>query len=506
MINIEQLRSALISRGYLSVWMDITQTTVLKTTREKFDLIVLDVELSATNSIEISRKIQDEIQLPGVPLIFITPVEDEGRLLQMFRPGEFDYVQKPFKLEELIIRIELHLAIKRAQDQLRASKDIAEKAANAKSLFLANMSHEIRTPLNGIVGMVDIMKQTKLDKDQREYLNIIEISGETLLMIINDILDFSKIEAGQISLEKIAFNIREEIGNVKKLLAYKIQQSKLEFIVSIGDSVPKTIVGDPLRLRQILINLLNNAIKFTERGYVKLDVSLDKIIGENYKLKFEVEDSGIGIAPQNRVKLFQSFTQADSSTTRKYGGTGLGLAISKSLVHMMNGEINVDSELGKGSRFWFTAVFELTTMDVEGGDTSEIVGAFEEPLKILLAEDNEISAKVSMISVKKLGHNVVLAQNGIEALEMYRKEHFDLILMDVQMPEMDGIEATQEIRKIESETGNNHPIPIVAMTANKYSEDAKLYLESGMTDHLGKPFKPVELEMVLKRNLNLNRV
>lgn len=506
MENTDQLRSLLIGRGYLPVWMNGNQAALLKSTREKFDLILIDVEIADKNGVEITRRIQKEVQTPGVPLIFITTAKDESYLMKMFKPGEFDFLQKPFKFEELIIRIELHLALKRAQEELRKSKDIAEKAANAKSMFLANMSHEIRTPLNGIVGMVDIMRQTDLDKEQKEYLDIIEISGETLLMIINDILDFSKIEAGQISFEKIPFNIRQEIDNVRKLLTYKIQQSNLQFSVKVSDEVPMLIAGDPLRLKQVLINLLNNAIKFTEKGFVKLNVKLEGIVNNHYKLRFEVEDSGIGISTENQNKLFKTFSQADSSTTRKFGGTGLGLAICKRLTQMMKGEIGVESELGKGSIFWFTAVFDPVVAGKRPMNPNTVIISGERPLRVLLAEDNDINAKVSTLCITKLGHQATLAKNGIEAIELFRKNAFDLILMDVQMPGIDGLEATREIRRIEIENGSGYQIPIIAMTANKFNEDVKRFLSAGMNDHIGKPFKPLELDVVLKRNVNFNEV
>lgn len=504
--NTDQLRSALIGRGYLPVWMNGSQAAMLKNTRGKFDLILIDVEVAEKNGSEITRRIQKEVQTPGIPLIFITSGKDEDYLMNMFKPGEFDFIQKPFKYEELIIRIELHLTLKRVQEELQKSKELAEKAANAKTLFLANMSHEIRTPLNGIIGMVDIMRQTNMDKEQQEYLDIIEISGETLLMIINDILDFSKIEAGQISFENIPLNIRQEIQNVRKLLTYKIQQSRLEFNITISDEVPTIVLGDPFRLKQILINLLNNAIKFTPSGFVRLHVKLEGIVNNHYKLRFEVEDSGIGISKENQNKLFKSFSQADSSTTRRFGGTGLGLAICKRLTQMMKGEIGVESELDKGALFWFTAVFDPVVAGKRPYNANTLIISGERPLRILLAEDNDINVKVSTLCIKKLGHQVMVAKDGIEAVDLFKNHPFDLILMDIQMPGMDGISATEEIRRLELEHDAEFSIPIIAVTANKLSDDVEKFLSTGMNDHIEKPFKPQDLELVLKRNVNFNHV
>jgi len=391
--------------------------------------------------------------------------------------------------------------LKRAGEELKKARDVAEQAAKAKAMFLANMSHEIRTPLNGIVGMIDILRQTNLDDQQREYLSIIDISSETLLMIINDILDFSKIEAGEISFEKISFNIRNEIDDVYKVLSYRAKQKHLEFSIDVGTDVPETLQGDPFRLKQILINLINNAIKFTKKGFVRVSVLLIRNAGYKDAIRFEVQDSGIGISPENQQKLFKSFSQADTSTTRNFGGSGLGLAISKRLVQMMDGEIGAESAEGKGSMFWFTVTLDKATS--ENIVKEEMQNDHHtRSLNILLAEDNAINQKVSMINIHKLGHQVQVASNGNEAVEMFLHHSFDLILMDVHMPGMDGLEATREIRKIEAERKTDHPVPIIAMTATIYEEDIRNFYNWGMNDYLGKPFKPVDLAQVMEKNMN----
>jgi CheY-like chemotaxis protein/anti-sigma regulatory factor (Ser/Thr protein kinase) len=349
--------------------------------------------------------------------------------------------------------------------------------------------------------MIDIMRQTNLDDQQREYLSIIDISSETLLMIINDILDFSKIEAGQISFEQISFNIRNEVDDVYKVLAYSARQKNLELSVRISNDVSETVQGDPFRLKQILINLINNAIKFTKKGFVRVSVSLLRKTGHKDAIRFEVQDTGIGISPDNQQKLFTSFSQADTSTTRNFGGSGLGLAISKRLVQMMDGDIGVESEEGRGSTFWFTVSLDKTVP--ESIVKEKVKNEYKvRPLKILLAEDNTINQKVSMININKLGHQVQLAGNGREAVEMFSHQTFDLILMDVHMPEMDGLEATREIRKIEKERQTDHPIPIIAMTATIYEEDIRSFYIWGMNDYLGKPFKPIDLTQVIEKNMN----
>ncbi|MEL7587685.1 MAG: response regulator [Prolixibacteraceae bacterium] len=500
-INIDLMKSILQEDNYLIAAAKDGRTALAKTMANVFDLILLDIVLPDIDGFEVCRQIKASSRNQDTPVIFLTAQRDEESLVKGFRLGAVDYVLKPFSAEELRARVELHISLKKTREELKKARDIAEEAAKAKALFLANMSHEIRTPLNGIVGMVDILLQTNLDELQREYLGIIDISSETLLMIINDILDFSKIDAGQISFEQISFNVRSEIEEVYKLLAYSAKQKNLEFSVHVDDDVPGTLIGDPFRLKQILINLSNNAIKFTKKGHVRIKVSQKQIVGQKDLLHFQVEDSGIGISPENQQKLFKSFSQADTSTTRNFGGTGLGLAISKRLVQMMDGDIGVISSEGEGSVFWFTILLHVASTEIMAkeefkGDTDH------KPLKILLVEDNVINQKVSMLNIRKLGHQVQLAVNGIEAVKVFSDGNsFDIILMDVHMPGMDGLQATREIRRIEEERGVKHPVPVIAMTATIYEEDIREYKNWGIDDYLGKPFKPADLAQVISKNM-----
>ena len=503
-VNIELMKSILSKKDYQIVAAKNGSSALAKAKANQFDLILLDIVLPDIDGFEVCCGIKANQRNAETPIIFLTGQRDNESLLKGFKLGAVDYILKPFSEEELLARVHLHLSLAKTQEELVSSKLKAEEAAKAKAMFLANMSHEIRTPLNGIVGMIDIMKLTELSKQQREYLDIIDISSETLMMIINDILDFSKIEAGQISFEKIKFDLKSEIEEVRKLLFYKTEQKGLEFSINIEKNVPKKLLGDPLRLKQILINLSNNAIKFTEKGSIRIKVTLDRDFGHQYRLRFEVTDTGIGISKENQKKLFKSFSQADSSTTRKFGGTGLGLAISKHLCTLMNGEIGVESEEGQGSTFWFTAVLENAGV-ISYKDDPEKMEAFRSKtsrkLKVLLAEDNIINQKVAILNIRKLGHDVELAHNGVVAVDMFAKNKFDFILMDIQMPGMDGLEATKAIRKIEAERHEQKPIPIIAITANIYKDDIKRFLATGMNAHLGKPFKPDDLEEIIRKNV-----
>ncbi len=500
-MNLELMKEILSEQGYQIATAINGKSAIAKAKAHKFDLILLDVVLPDIDGFEVCTHLKSNHQTQETPIIFLTAKKEKDSIIKGFQLGAVDYIPKPFSKEELLARVNLHLTLRRTQEELIFSKDKAEAAAKAKAIFLANISHEIRTPMNGIIGMIDILKRTELTKEQIEYIDIIGISGENLLMIINDVLDFSKIEAGQITFEKIRFCLPHEISEVIKILRYKAIQKNLELSFHIDPDVPELLVGDPLRLKQILINLCNNSLKFTSEGYVKIVVKLIQINDLKVRLNFEVQDSGIGISPENQLKLFKSFSQADVSTTRKFGGTGLGLAISKNLVELMNGTIGIFSEEGKGAIFHFDCEFDISTKWFAGAEKPELKVALDQDkkLKILLAEDNVINQKVAILNLQKLGHQVIVVSDGFQAVERFISDAPDVIFMDIQMPEMDGVEATGKIREWEKANNTKNHVPIVAMTANTMKRDKDLFIAAGMDDYLGKPFNSAELALLIER-------
>ena len=396
----------------------------------------------------------------------------------------------------------------------RQGRRAAIKASSVRSEFLANVSHEIRTPLNGVLGMAELLAGTRLDQNQREMINVIRSSSECLLAIINDILDYSRIEAAEMTIEEVSFDLHAAIGNVRTLFEPRAAAKGLKLQVKMAPEVPRKVCGDPLRLGQILINLVGNGLKFTETGSVRLEVKLAGEQSDGVTLLCRVIDTGIGIDTSTAAKLFAPFTQADSSARRRYGGTGLGLAISHRLLSLLGGSIGVESRPGKGSTFWFLLPLKVAAEEetAQGVDDAVAGAASRPPVagpllpsvpacgrRVLIVEDNPINQIVALRAVTGLGYEAELAPGGEEALAAFARDRFDAILMDCQMPGMDGYQVAAEMRRLEALETAAKPTPIIAMTANVIEGDQQKCVEAGMNDYLSKPMRLAPLARTLER-------
>jgi signal transduction histidine kinase len=469
-----------------------------------YDAILLDLGLPDSNGIDTVRKVHNTS--PDTPVIVLTGLDDEEMGLEAIKSGAEDYVVKGKALEHVLVRtIQYAIERKQIKNVLEVAKKQAEEGTLAKSRFLANMSHEIRTPMNAIMGFGDLLSDEDITDQQRGYVNTIINSGKHLLQVIDDILDFSKIEAGKLDIEMSECSLRDLSAVIESIIHPSVAEKDLKFEIREDSSLPANIHTDQARLQQCLINLVNNAIKFTEQGHVYVKVSLEDKDNQPY-IRFDVEDTGIGISPEKQEKVFESFTQADGGTSRKYGGTGLGLAITRQLAKLLGGELTLTSEIGKGSVFSLIIPAGLdvtkqplldryniashTNMGREQTEQPEFSG------RVLVAEDVVTNQMLIKSLLKPMGLEVTITADGNEALQEALTHEFDLILMDIQMPYMNGYEATRAIRKEGITT------PIIALTAYAMKGDDKKCFEAGCDDYLAKPLDRKKLSKILRKYLS----
>ncbi|HNR18727.1 MAG TPA: response regulator [Bacteroidia bacterium] len=471
------------------------------------DIVFTDINMPVMDGLTFLTKIKEENLMPKA--VVISAYGDMENIRVAMNRGAFDFITKPIDMNDL--ETTLHKAISefevirqgvqakvdlerttREKEIAIIEKQKAEEAKKIEQMFLANMSHEIRTPMNAIIGMTNLVLKTKLDEGQQKYLKIIKTSSENLLVILNDILDLSKMEAGKLHFENIPFSIRDVMGTVYESLKIKTDEKNLEIILEIDPTVPAYVMGDPVRMSQVMINLVGNAIKFTEKGSVTVYANTVFVNEEEGKCKvrFGVKDTGIGIPSEKLEKIFESFSQASSETTRKYGGTGLGLTISKQIVDLAKGRIHVTSEVGKGSEFSFEIRFKITSEPVAAKNNQQVSANDLKDIAVLLVEDNMFNQTVAVDTLNDLipGIKIDIADNGQIALDTLKKNKYDLVIMDVQMPVMDGYTATKNIRQNFEAPLNN--IPILAMTANVIKEEIDQCYAAGMNDYISKPFDP----------------
>jgi signal transduction histidine kinase len=507
-VNIQVLTNLLTIRNY-SVFKAYNGLEALELIQNggEFDLVLLDVMMPKMSGYETCQRLREKYSLFDLPIVMLTAKNQIQDIILGFQSGANDYIQKPFDKEELLARVRTLL-------ELKGAMSAAMAANKAKSLFLANMSHEIRTPLNAVIGLTNLLLKTPMDNKQRDYIEKMRRASSTLLGLINDILDFSKVEVGDIKLERTPFDIRQVFNDLAAL--FQEQDADISLYFKLDPSLPAALLGDPLRLQQIFINLIDNAYKFTEKGSITVRAIVSERSQNSVTLNFAVEDTGIGMNQEQMDDIFSAFCQADNSATRKYGGAGIGLTITQQMVKLMGGEITVSSEEGVGTVFSFSCAFPLVedvsvsaalpqeALKEENDDENAVLRG----MRVLVVEDNEINTLIAMELLNAVETEVTVAQNGSEALEQLAEASrnnirppFDLVLMDLQMPVMDGYEAT----KIIMETPEYRDIPVYALTAHAFPEEKERCFALGMKGHLAKPIDVEAFYAALREAAVFNR-